>query len=217
MSPRPDAAQRNGHHALRGELLDAAGRLLEQAPWSQISMASIASEAGVSRQSLYNEFGSRENFTQAFALRAADRFLSELEAAFAANSDDPLLALENGFCRFLELAADDPLVHQIVVRDPGADELFSYFTTRGGPVVEMGAARLTGFICDQWPGVSESAAATLSEGLMRLGISHAGLPTGSRERSARTITELLGPFIEQHLPERLSGRLAPALPADDVG
>lgn len=188
------------HTLLRESLLDAAGRLMEQAPWSEISMAAIAGEAGVSRQTLYNEFGSRDVFAQAFALRAADRFLCEVEDAFAAAPEAPIEALESGFRRFLDLAAEDPMVHHIVVRDPGADELLALFTTRGGPVVEMGAARLKERMLENWPDADADRAAILAEGLMRLGISHAGLPTVDRPSAAKNVAELLGPFISEHIP-----------------
>ena len=153
-------------------------------------MAAIASHAGVSRQTLYNEFGSRDVFAQTFALRAADRFLTEIEDRFSAYPDDPYKALEVGFKRFLEMTAEDPMVRHIVVRDPGADELLSLFTSRGGPVVELGTDRLTARMLELWPAVKEADARILAEGLVRLGISHAGLPTATGDESARRIVAL---------------------------
>jgi AcrR family transcriptional regulator len=184
---------------LRASLLDAAGELMSDAPWSEISMAAIATQAGVSRQTLYNEFGSRDVFAQTFALRAADRFLVEVEEAFTSSPDNPYRALEIGFARFLELAETDPMVKHIVVRDPGADELLSLFTSRGGPVVDLATERLAGKMVETWPQATQEAANTLAQGLVRLGISHAGLSNGSTEESTRQVLELLSPFIAEHL------------------
>jgi AcrR family transcriptional regulator len=185
---------------LRESLLDAAGELMDQAPWSEISMAAIASQAGVSRQTLYNEFGSRDVFAQSFALRAADRFLTEVEEAFVQAADDPQRALETGFLRFLELADEDPMVKHIVVRDPGADELLSLFTSRGGPVVELGTSRLKARMLELWPEADPAQATILAEGIVRLAVSHAGLPIDSHETAARNVAGLLSPFIDAHLP-----------------
>jgi AcrR family transcriptional regulator len=185
---------------LRASLLDAAGELMQDAPWTEISMAAIATQAGVSRQTLYNEFGSRDVFAQTFALRAADRFLVEVEEAFTSSPDDPYRALSLGFARFLELAATDPMVRHIVVRDPGADELLSLFTTRGGPVVDLATKRLSGKMLETWPRAAQEHTLILAEGLVRLGISHAGLPTMTPEDASRQVVVLLGPFIDQHLP-----------------
>ncbi|MGK2877945.1 MAG: TetR family transcriptional regulator [Solirubrobacterales bacterium] len=201
MSPatRNGAYREAARDLLRASLLDAAGELMQDAPWTEISMAAIATQAGVSRQTLYNEFGSRDVFAQTFALRAADRFLLEVEEAFTAHPDDPHRALEFGFRRFLELAQTDPMVRHIVVRDPGADELLSLFTTRGGPVVDLATRRLASRMTETWPQVAPEQARTLAEGLVRLGISHAGLPTSEPDGAAREVLALLAPFIDTHL------------------
>lgn len=185
---------------LRASLLDAAAELMQDAPWSEISMAAIATQAGVSRQTLYNEFGSRDVFAQTFALRAADRFLTEVEEAFANAADDPPRALEEGFLRFLQMSEEDPMVRHIIVRDPGADELLSLFTSRGGPVVELGTGRLKARMLELWPSAPPEKAQILAEGIVRMAISHAGLPIESPERSAKDVAQLLAPFIEAHLP-----------------
>jgi AcrR family transcriptional regulator len=195
----------DGYHAaarnlLRESLLEAAAALMNDSPWNEISMAAIAKRAGVSRQTLYNEFGSRDVFAQAFALRVADRFLTEIEDAFSDAAEDPTAALYAGFLSFLELAAADPMVKQIVVRDPGADELLSLFTSRGGPVVELGRDRLSKRMLEIWPEGDADAARALAEVVVRLGISHAGLPVDRPEQAARQVTDLLVPFIELHLP-----------------
>jgi AcrR family transcriptional regulator len=184
---------------LRASLLDAAGELMQTAPWSEISMAAIATQAGVSRQTLYNEFGSRDVFAQTFALRAADRFLIEVEEAFTASPDDPYRALELGFTTFLNLAESDPMVRHIVIRDPGADELLSLFTSRGGPVVDLATKRLADKMVETWPQAEPDKAKTLAEGLVRLAISHAGLANGTPEDSSKEVLALLAPFIDQHL------------------
>ena len=66
--PYPVAAR----ELLRSSLLDAACEELRQRRWSDVTMAEVALAAGVSRQTLYKEFGSREEFAQALVLREAD-------------------------------------------------------------------------------------------------------------------------------------------------
>src|ERR1700689_5972481 len=73
--PYPIAAR----DLLRNTLLDAALEELHQRGWAQITMADIAHTAGVSRQTLYKEFGSRDEFAQALAQREAERFLAAVE------------------------------------------------------------------------------------------------------------------------------------------
>jgi AcrR family transcriptional regulator len=184
---------------LRDTLLTAASDLLRDYGWSEISMAAIAARAGVSRQTLYNEFGSREEFAQSFAMREADIFLSSVEATLAAHAYDPLRALEAAFEQFLVAAANNPMVRAILVRDKGTEDLVTMFTTGGGPVVEFATERLTRAVRKQWPQASENDARIAVECLVRLAISHAGLPSGSTADAAKSIAALIGPFVAQKL------------------
>ena len=54
-------------------VLDAMRDLLGTKDWSAITLADVAKSAGISRQTIYNEFGSRHGLAQGYALRLADR------------------------------------------------------------------------------------------------------------------------------------------------
>lgn len=200
-APPRQSYQQAARALLHERLLDAATELLREYTWSDISMAAIASHAGVSRQTLYNEFGSRDEFAGAYALREADRFLTVVEAAIAEHPDDARKALHSGFSVFLREAAGNPMVRHIVVRDPGADDLLALFTTQGGPVVEMATYRLSQKILEIWPQAKEVDARVVAEGLVRMAISHAGLPTSPVEEAARSVGDLFGPFLDNALAE----------------
>jgi AcrR family transcriptional regulator len=182
---------------LRTTLLDAASHLLIEYGWSDISMATIAARAGVSRQTLYNEFGSREEFAQAFALREADTFLTAVEDSIAAHPDDPQSALRSAFECFLRRAEENPLVRAVLVRGPGSDDLLAMFTTRGGPVLALATERLTRAIKSHWTASDEVDVRVVAEVLVRLAISHATLPTGSIADAVASISVLIGPFVTQ--------------------
>lgn len=184
---------------LRDTLLSAASDLLRDYGWSEISMAAIAARAGVSRQTLYNEFGSREEFAHSFAMREADMFLSSVEATIEARADDPLQALEAAFEQFLVAAANNPMVRAILVRDKGTEDLVALFTTGAGPIVEFATDRLTLAVRKHWPQASERDVRIAVESLVRLAISHAGLPSGSTADAAKSITALIGPFVADKL------------------
>ncbi|SNX63928.1 TetR family transcriptional regulator [Streptomyces sp. TLI_55] len=73
--------------AARESLLDAAYTALARRPWSAVRMVDVAAAAGVSRQTLYNEFGSKEGLARALVRREADGYLAGVERALAAHSD----------------------------------------------------------------------------------------------------------------------------------
>jgi AcrR family transcriptional regulator len=181
---------------LRNSLLDGASKELASRPWAEITMSEIARAAGVSRQTVYNEFGSRAEFAQELVLREAGRFVDAVQSTIATNAADPRLALEATFELFLTVAAENPLVSAIVSGE-GADELIALFTTRGETLVEAAAARLTQALLTTWPAVADEDAALIGECLVRLAISYAALPKGAPGETAAGVASLLGPYVEQ--------------------
>jgi AcrR family transcriptional regulator len=189
---------------LRDTLLDAARDLLGERDWSDITMADIATAAGVSRQTLYSEFGSRAEFAQAFFVREADRFLNDVEQAVNSNLHDPVAALGAAFDVFLTAAADHPLIRSVVSGE-GNESLLPYVTTQGQPVVGQAAERLAAVISAGWPHVDEAAIGLLAECVVRLAISYAALPTGPAGMTAASVATLLGPYLEQVVAEAEGG------------
>ncbi|MCX5368084.1 TetR/AcrR family transcriptional regulator [Streptomyces sp. NBC_00015] len=73
--------------AARESLLDAAFEALALRPWAAVRMVDVAAAAGVSRQTLYNEFGSKEGLARALVRREADGYLAGVERALAVHGD----------------------------------------------------------------------------------------------------------------------------------
>jgi AcrR family transcriptional regulator len=185
---------------LRDTLLDAAAMLLQRQPWQDITMGEVARTAGVSRQTLYKAFGSRSDFAQAYAMREVDRFLETVQRTVEEHLDDPSTALAAAFDVFLRSAAEDPFVRAILA-DDGSEGLLPLVTTHGRPVVERAVDGLAAVIRSGWPQAPAEDASLLAELLVRLGISHAGLPTSPAGMTAASLARLLGPYIERVLAE----------------
>ena len=200
-TPTPTPYAVAARELLRDTLFDGARRELEHRGWNEVTMADVAAAAGVSRQTLYNEFGSRDEFAQAFVLREAVRFVRQIEGALDAHRDDPQAALSAAFGLFLTAAAEDPLIRAAI---GGQAEMLPFVTTQGQPLVHGATERLCEAILARWPQASEHDAALLAECLVRLAISYATLPEGSSGGSsagmtASSIADLLGPYIERAL------------------
>lgn len=193
-TPYPQAARR----LLRETLFGAARDQLEQRAWAEITMAEIATAAGVSRQTLYNEFGSRAEFGQAFVIHEGERFLDAVEAAVHEHLDDPRAAVAAALELFLRTAGEDPLI-RILLSDDGTGGMLPFVTTQGMPVVQWATARLAAVIQEGWPRASEPDALLLAESLVRLAISYITAPGGSPEQTAAATGRLLGPYIDHAL------------------
>ncbi|MEE1757332.1 TetR/AcrR family transcriptional regulator [Streptomyces sp. SP18CS02] len=79
----------------REALLDAASAALAGLPWSAVRMVDVASAAGLSRQTLYNEFGSKDGLARALVRREADAYLRGVEHILAdrPHRTDPLVSV----------------------------------------------------------------------------------------------------------------------------
>ncbi len=189
-SPYPIAAR----ELLRDSLLDAALEELRARPWSEVTMADVARAAGVSRQTLYKEFGSRDEFASALTLREADRFLIAVEDTVRAHLDDPTAALAAAFGLFLTTAAENPLV--LAVFRGGGEEFLELVTIRGKPLVEHAVDRLAAVMRSGWAQADAQGCELLSECLVRLAISYIALPRDPTSVTADSIAALFGPYIE---------------------
>lgn len=183
---------------LRDTLFDAARDAMQERPWAEVTMAEIASAAGVSRQTLYKEFGSRDEFAQLFVVREGTRFLDDVEQAVRAHLDDPRAALAAALGVFLRAAAEDPLVRMLLT-DDGTGGMLPLVTTQSAPVVAFASARLTAVIHDGWPQVALSDAELLAETLVRLAISYAMLPKEPPDAAITIVMTVIEPFVEQAL------------------
>jgi AcrR family transcriptional regulator len=192
-TPYPVAAR----ELLRDTLLDAALDRLAVDPWAEVTMADVAAGAGVSRQTIYNQFGSRDELAQALVMREAERFGDAIEQILNAHLDDPNAALAAAVDLFLTAAARNALVR--AVASGAADEMLALVTTQGRPVVEHASERLADAIHARWPQAGRHDCELLAECLVRLAISYVTLPAGSPEDTSAAIAELLGPYVDRVL------------------
>lgn len=103
--------------AARESLLDAAMTALTTRAWAAIRMVDVATAAGVSRQTLYNEFGSKEGLARALVRRetdnylaGVDRVLTQEDAAAAGPQDDAAGRVVAAAAWTLRTARANPLV-----------------------------------------------------------------------------------------------------------
>jgi AcrR family transcriptional regulator len=198
-APRPSFADAS-RDLLRERVLDAVGELASDRPWSEVTMAEVALAAGVSRQTLYNAFGSRQEMAQAYVLREGDRFVAAVESAIRTNAPDARAALRAAVEIFLTAAETHPVIKAVVGSESG-DELLPLLTTRGGPLVDEVTDRLAQIMVESWPGLSRREAAVIADCLARLAISHAALPADRPDRTAKAIAEVLGPYLDLVIEE----------------
>jgi AcrR family transcriptional regulator len=184
---------------LREQVLNAAFDLVAAEGWGGLRLAAVARAAGISRQTLYNEFGSKQAVGRALAEREAERFLLGVQQELDAHQDDLMAAAEAGVGYTLRQAADNPLIKSIVTSARGTDDgLLAYLTTRPEPVFNTAATMLDAYAADTWPDVDAASRSLAVETIVRLTMSHIIQPGGSPEQSARRIAEITARIARPH-------------------
>ena len=127
---------------LRTSLLDAAREELRQRRWADVTMADVAATAGVSRQTLYKEFGSREEFAQALVLREADNLLDAVEQAMTTGGRSPPRGPGGRLRRLSHGRRREPAAAGRGSAPTERPSCWTLLTTHGEPLLERSSERL---------------------------------------------------------------------------
>jgi AcrR family transcriptional regulator len=190
-----EAALESRPGTARERVLVAVGDLVRSEPWSSVTMGEVAGAAGVSRQTLYNEFGSRDELAQAYVLAEADRMLAGVAEVIRAH-DEPREALRAGFASFLSEAEKHPVLVAVSSAD-GNDELLALITARGGPLLVEVTRVLAPVLRENWPFLRTADIELLVETMLRLAVSHATLPSKTPAETAKALATVLGPYLDE--------------------
>jgi AcrR family transcriptional regulator len=186
-----------GGATLRDRLVTTAVTLTTTRGWAQVTMARIADEVGVSRQTVYNEIGTKNALAEAMILAELARFLDVVEAAFAAHPGDIADAIETAALGVLEHARDNRLLHAVVSATHGADtELLPLLTTHAGTLLETAKAviaeRITAYDVALPPDRLDAAI----DMVVRVVLSHIMQPSDTAERTAADLAWLARRVLE---------------------
>jgi AcrR family transcriptional regulator len=182
---------------LRDSVLDALRDLLLTHDWSAITLADVARAAGISRQTIYNEFGSRQGLAQGYALRLADRLVDAVDEAIYAHAGDIYAAFLQGFRAFFAESAADPLVISLLSGVAKLD-LLQIITTDSAPIITHCSNRLTSSFVRSWVRASEEDSGILARAIVRLAMSYVSMPPEADHDVAADLARLMTPAAERY-------------------
>lgn len=176
-------------------VLAAAAEMTAELGWSGVTMAALAERVGVSRQTVYNEWGSRDRLAEAMVLRELGAFLDQVDAGFDAHPADLEAAVAEAIGRVLGLARVNPLLRAIVTATHGAEtELVPLLTTRADVVIAVASERVRDRLV-AYPDVRRPAVNVTVDLLVRTVLSHVMQPSADADgvpgALATAVTRLL--------------------------
>ena len=171
----------------------AAAELTCEVGWSGVTMGKLADRVGVSRQTVYNEMGSKPALAEAMVLRELATFLAAVHRAFDRHPHDLVDAIRAAVTDVLAEAERNALLQAVVSSAYGAEsDLLPLLTTESDALVhtahQVVAARVATYATDVDAGHLDAAI----DMVVRTVLSHVIHPSGRPEDTAEGIAWLAG-------------------------
>ena len=182
----------------RDRIVAAAVEMTTSSGWAAVTMARLADAAGVSRQTVYNEVGSKPALAETMILEELARFLQVVEKAFDAEPDDLTRAIERAVSDVLTYARANKLLHAVVSATHGADtELLPLLTTNAGSLLEAAKEVVRGRVAPYAPDIEPGYLEPATDMVVRVVLSHVMQPSASPARTGADIAWLAGRVLER--------------------
>ena len=173
---------------LRDRIVAAAVELTTESGWAHVTMSRLAERVGVSRQTLYNEIGTKPALAEAMILSELDRFLAAVESAFDRHPDDLPEAIRAAAGGVLELAQDNRLLHAVVSATHGADtELLPLLTTHAESLLAAAKVVVAERVAPYDVALDAAHLEAAIDMVVRVVLSHVMQPSGAPDRTATDI------------------------------
>ncbi|HSV41078.1 MAG TPA: TetR family transcriptional regulator [Nocardioidaceae bacterium] len=175
---RPNAVRQGARSAVRDRLLDAAAEVFAQDGWRHLTMGKVADRAGVSRQTVYNEFGTKPNLAEDLVFRELESFL-DLVRDRIESGRTPVEAIGSAVEGALSLAEVNPLLRAVLESAHVGDSELLPFITQSDKLVDRARNEVGDAISTRFPDLPLSSDQLLiaADAIVRIVLSHVTHPT----------------------------------------
>jgi AcrR family transcriptional regulator len=163
-----------GRARLRDVALDAAREVVLDRGWGAVRMGAIATQVGISRQSLHGEFGTKDELGNALIMREMAEFFAGVAARLEEHPGDLAAAVSEAIQYMVTAARDNPLLETIITRAAAGGDvsLLSLLTVRGEALLGTATALVGDWVSGQWPSADPADVRLMVESVVRLCQSH---------------------------------------------
>ncbi|MCL8025765.1 TetR/AcrR family transcriptional regulator [Nocardioides bruguierae] len=176
---------------VRDLALDSTRRVVLDVGWASVRMGSVAREVGVSRQTLHNEFGTKEDLGLALVGREAQAYFADVATRLDQHPGDLPGAVRDAAQHTLETTADNPFLQAVLTGTASGDtSLLPLLTSRSEPLLHDAVALFGAWVRAQWPDLDDDRARIGVEAVVRLLLSHVITPTAPPADVARDLAEV---------------------------
>jgi AcrR family transcriptional regulator len=177
----------------RARVVAAAAELTLEVGWAGVTMGKLADRVGVSRQTVYNEVGSKPQLAEEMVLAELAKFLAVVEASFDEQPDDLVEAIRSAARGVLELARSNALLQAVVSASYGAEtELLPLLTSRNDALVLTATQAVKARVTTYDVAIDDRYLDAAIDMVVRLVLSHVVHPIGDPAATADDIAWISG-------------------------
>ena len=169
--------------------MDAAYTEILSGGWAEKRMVDIAASAGVSRQTLYNVFGSKEGLLRAVLVRDADALLDRVAVLLHQDTGDPAHTVSRTTGHVLRAVGANPLLHAGLTGDRA---ILPALTIRSATLLDLLGERIAAMLGERCPDVDTSVTEAVADVSLRLLLSYALQPIDPDEAASRVESAVHG-------------------------
>lgn len=186
MTDEPAVARRATARTTHERVLDAAVEVFSEVGWAALSMGKVADRAGVSRQTVYNEVGTKAALAAAMVGRELGRFLDAVDDAFA-GQDDLREAVRAAAYAVFTLADGNRLLHATLAPERGGNDLLPLIAVDNAPVISAAAVRVEAQLGRFAVNLTDAQRHWWVDAVVRLTLSHLLAPRATAAHAADEI------------------------------
>jgi len=162
---------------VRERVLTTAHEHTVERGWERVRVGEVAVDSGVSRPTLYREFGNKDGLGEALMAREAERFFAAIGEALAEH-DDVGDAVAAATRLTLEEAAANPLLLAVLTGSRTGDAgLLPFLTSRSESIRESARSLLATWLVQRRPELLPTLVEETVDAVVRLVISHVVAPS----------------------------------------
>lgn len=182
---------------LREQALLAAHALTVEKGWDRVRVSEVAALTGVSRPTLYKEFGDKKGLGDALVVRETERFLAGIETVLDSHSGDAAKAITAAVRYTLDEAAASPLLKAVLTAsrtheaetESAPTGVLALLTTSAS-LLELSSRSLVAWFAEHFPDLDHDDVGDGVDALVRLTVSHLVLPAADSATTGERISKV---------------------------
>lgn len=180
---------------MREQALTVARSLAIERGWARVRMGEVAERTGISRPTLYKEFGDKQALGEAIVFQEAEQFVAKVSHILD-QAVEVREALLDAVSFAIEEANRSPLLRSVLTAVPGRDnDLLPLLTIRSAPIFGMASTLFRSWLARRLPDQNPEDLSDASDVLVRLTMSYLLTPAPDQDAAVRTIVRVATRYL----------------------